>query len=487
MYDLFISFAHIDNEEERWVERFHEALQAALNKFLGRRTNVWRDPRLAGNDVLRSEIESAVAQSALLVAVLSESYFASKWCADELRMFRKAAAQTGGLQLGTKLRVFKVTKMPVHRDLPDLPESIGYVFHYLEAGTPFELEPGTLEFKRVLNKLAWDMKSTLAMMPQIGGAIRPVAEPTGVTVFLAETTSDLANDYDSLRSELELNGHEVVTARGLPYSARYPDPVREQLARARLAIHPIGTEYGLFPERADRSIVEIQYELSAEEAARRSDFDRVVWMSPERRTFWKELREPYEGRGPAFFQRLQDDPELRVTVLENLKTEVQRILVPPPPFASAEQPSHEGELARVSVYLIYEPSESDEMPADASAIDQWLFGQGFDVYYPPSDGDEAERRALHEDHLAKRDGVVIYHGPTDEKWLLAKTADVQKASYARAHPFRAQAIVVADPRTAAKQRFRLHGFEKIEMFGGFEASAFDHLASRLRSALEGVA
>lgn len=54
--DLFISYAHIDNqplnpEEKGWVSRFHASLEALLSMRLGQTAKIWRDDKLQGNDV----------------------------------------------------------------------------------------------------------------------------------------------------------------------------------------------------------------------------------------------------------------------------------------------------------------------------------------------------------------------------------------------------------------------------------------------------
>ena len=54
--NLFISYAHIDNEpltpgEKGWVTRFHTSLKALLSMRMGTEVQIWRDEKLQGNDV----------------------------------------------------------------------------------------------------------------------------------------------------------------------------------------------------------------------------------------------------------------------------------------------------------------------------------------------------------------------------------------------------------------------------------------------------
>ena len=133
---LFISYAHIDNlpltrEQQGWVSRFHVALDAMLSMRIGGPARIWRDQKLAGNDIFADEILAQFSKTALLISVLTPRYVASDWCAREVREFCKAAEQSGGVVVDRKLRVIKVIKTPVDDDhlLPEvLRDVLGYQF-----------------------------------------------------------------------------------------------------------------------------------------------------------------------------------------------------------------------------------------------------------------------------------------------------------------------------------------------------------------------
>src|SRR5262247_1641070 len=74
--DLFISYAHIDNqpltpEQKGWISRFHASLEALLSMRLGQAAKIWRDDKLQGNDVFADEIVDQFTQPAVLVSVLT--------------------------------------------------------------------------------------------------------------------------------------------------------------------------------------------------------------------------------------------------------------------------------------------------------------------------------------------------------------------------------------------------------------------------------
>ena len=100
--DLFISYAHIDNqpltcEQKGWISRFHATLEALLSMRLGQTAKIWRDDKLQGNDVFAEEIVDQFTQTAVLVSVLTPRYLYSEWCTRDVRELCKRAERSGGV------------------------------------------------------------------------------------------------------------------------------------------------------------------------------------------------------------------------------------------------------------------------------------------------------------------------------------------------------------------------------------------------------
>jgi hypothetical protein len=115
--DVFISYAHIDNQplpggQDGWVTVFHEALEQFLSRFKGGNARVWRDKKLRGNDVFSDEIMDQFPKTAALISVLTPRYLSSEWCTKEINGFCGVAQRTGGVVVENKARVFKVIKTP---------------------------------------------------------------------------------------------------------------------------------------------------------------------------------------------------------------------------------------------------------------------------------------------------------------------------------------------------------------------------------------
>jgi hypothetical protein len=470
MSDIFISYTHRDNaklsdEVHGWVDRFHEALQIRLNTLWGYEAEIWRDFKTQGNDLLTPTIEASVQNSSILISVLSPGYVHSDWCAKELDLFCEAAGKAGGLEVGTQSRIVKVIKTPVGRDAEAVHEalaaSIGYPFYRVdERGLPWEFDARSGEearrhFLNKVNELSYDICSTLEALTGKRSDRGLVAPPSGATVYLAETTSDLTSSCDQLRRELVQHGHRVLPGAPLQHSPTYADAVRDGLAQARISIHPVGKSYGVVPEGYDSSVIALQYQLAGSEVERRPGFVRLPWILPE--------TTPADERVRGFIASLQDDPRLLITTLDNLKSSVKEMLTPKITTRAAQPPAEHKQT--ISVYFIADTGDE----AAAKEYEDLLFSKGCEVIRPLGDAEETERRLDHEESLKSCDSVLVYHGGTTEFWLRTKLRDLQKAfGYGRGRPFLAQAVLLGDPDRPDKRAFRSNAIQVLAGFGGFD-------------------
>src|SRR5262245_5088866 len=291
-HHAFISYAHIDNEpltpgQKGWVAQFHATLQTMLSQRLGEKARIWRDDKLAGNDIFAEEIVGQFAKTALLISILTPRYLRSEWCTRELRTFCEAAALTGGLTVGNKSRVFKVVKTPVEAGatLPEqVQQMLGYDFFIVEEGDSKELDPAFGEetrqqFLSKLSSLAWQIAKSLQQLAQIESARATAAREARPVVFLADCGHDLRATRDQVMTDLLMHGYEVLPTEQLPMTedALVPE-LKAQLERSRLSIHLVGRKVGPIPDGpSERSLVVLENELAAARC-RESSLRRIIWL-----------------------------------------------------------------------------------------------------------------------------------------------------------------------------------------------------------------
>ncbi len=465
--DIFISYAHIDNEaltqeQEGWIASLHRVLEVRLAQLLGEKPRIWRDPKLQGNDYFGETLVDQLHRTALLVSVLTPRYVKSEWCVREAKEFVRAAEETGGVRVKDKARLFKVVKTPV--PLEDHPEEmqglLGYEFFEIDpqTGRPREFsrrfgpEAERLYWARV-EDLAYDICDLLELLRTKQGT--STAPASGHAVYLAETTFDLSQQRDQIRRELLQRGHTVLPDRPLPLRGPELEAfVGESLEGAALSIHLIGGTYGIVPEAATYSVGEVQNALAAERS-RAAGLPRLIWMPTG--------LEARDERQHAFVEALMNDPAVQhgadvlQTSLEDLKTIIQDRLAPraqtppaPPEAAAGQRPP--------LLYLI-----ADQADLEAVApLEDYLFDQGLEVALPLFEGEEGDIREDHVENLRMADAVLVYYGGATEAWLRGKLRDLRKApGFGRTAPFRATAVLVAGPADPRKARFRTHDVDAV--------------------------
>ena len=460
--DLFISYAHIDNqpltpEQQGWITRFHASLEALLSMRMGGNARVWRDNKLQGNDVFSEEIINQFSQTALLVSVLTPRYLNSEWCNKEVAEFCKRAEESGGIVVANKARIFKVLKAPVdtQESLPKVMQAVlGYEFFTIEDGTPLELDSAygekfAQDYNRKVGKLAWDISQllkTLKTGTDDNGHRKPnSAKPT---VYLAECSYDRTQAREILEGELKRHGNAVLPDQEMPRKeVEYVAAVEGLLKRCQLSIHLVGETYGGVPHGpSEKSVVVLQNEL----AAKRSKSDglkRIIWVpegthsgQPQQQAFINALHQDVEAQIGADLIT-KDIEGLKASVLAFLtRLEKPESQLPAEQAAAADQSK--------LIYLIC--NEKDRKAT--VPVRKFCRGLGFEVAIPAFEGDATAVREVHQQLMTNAAAVILFYGAGDEAWKRAIDNELKKMpGYRSGKPLLASYTFLADPRTTDKE------------------------------------
>jgi hypothetical protein len=445
-HDVFISYTHVDNELEagrHWVTQFHRDLEGRLRRLSGRRDlNVWRDERgrLDSSALVDDTIQDALSNTAVFVAILSPVYLLqSPYCTKERNYFLQVLAEQGGA--GMSNRIVKVAKTPI-RDLSLYPpefRATGIEHQFFDPATELEFDISAPDIRyrhfSALNDVAKEIADLLGRLEHRGGASRP-------TIFLAETSSDFAEERRKLRREFETR-FEILPSRDLRLLSgpEVVDSVKEDLRRSQLSVHPIGEHYGLIPELSDRSLVDLQLETAVTHG---SGIPRLVWLPPG--------ITPRDDRQRALVEQIKREfsnmpgVEVLERQIESVKAEIDRKLsVTPPSPSSADE--------TLNVYLMCD--DRDRKSAEClRRIRRQLYDHGFEVHWPPSEVSAESFAKLHREYLTSDDAFLIFYGDTDEAWVQGQLRELLKArGLRRNRPIRAQAVFLAGPPSVDKDDF----------------------------------
>src|ERR671915_1255769 len=123
-YDVFVSYAHVDNlplagAGTAWVSTLIQNLKVLLARKLGRDlAEIWMDPRLVGNVPLTPAILDSLGETATLLVILSTGYLASEWCQREKNQFLRLAEQRQ--HAGSRIFLVGINQAEVNRAPPQL-------------------------------------------------------------------------------------------------------------------------------------------------------------------------------------------------------------------------------------------------------------------------------------------------------------------------------------------------------------------------------
>jgi hypothetical protein len=475
--DIFISYAHIDNEalregEKGWITDLHRALEIRLSQLMGEKPRIWRDLKLQGNDFFGDEIVEQFPKTALVVSILTPRYVKSEWCIREVETFYKVAQSNLGFKIQNKSRLFKVIKTPVA--LNEHPEVIrdilGYDFYQIEQGSgrPREFTQtagsGTENaYWTKLDDLAHDIADLLLQMRSMGAPAHPnISEKSTPvpssksgkeTIYLAEASSDLRTQRDTVKRELTEYGYTVLPDIHLPLiEGELKEAAANLLEQSKLSVHLIGSNYGIVPEGTQKSIVVVQNEVATEKS-KSQKLSRIIWLPPGLAT--------EDSRQQSFIELLRTNSEAQFgaeileTSIEDLKLSIHNKLkkLREQELAAASKPNVEEQLDEgpKSIYLICDQRDLDK----TMELEDFFFNNGYEVLLPAFDGDETQIRIDHQENLKICNGVVIFYCEGNDLWLRAKTRDFLKiAGYGRTKPLNAKAIYLAPPDNVMKSRFR---------------------------------
>jgi hypothetical protein len=460
--DLFISYAHIDNQpippaDEGWISRFHASLEALLSMRMGGNARVWRDDKLQGNDVFADEIVDQFSQTAVLVSVLSPRYLNSEWCNKEVAEFCKSAEQSGGVVVENKARVFKVLKTPVdsQESLPSvLKDVLGYDFFTYDDGTPLELDPAygekyAQDYNRKVGKLAWNISQLLKNLetdPDLRENADDEQAASNPTVYLAECSYDRKQAREILEGELTRHGYTVLPDQQLPRDEEdYVAAVERSLQRCKLSIHLVGDTYGGVPDGpTQKSVVMLQNEIAAKQS-KSGTLRRVIWLP--------DGTHSQQAQQQAFIESLHQDAEAQFGAdlitggIEGLKSTIHATL------KKLEKPEPSQPVAQTSVdgtKLIYLICNEKDRKATVP-VRKFCRAQGFEVAIPAFEGDATAVRDAHQQLMINCDAVILFYGAGDEAWKRTLDNELKKMpGYRGGKPLRASYTYLADPKTADK-------------------------------------
>ena len=496
--DIFISYAHIDNDpliegKKGWVDFFVDLLRKRVRVRIGGEIEIFRDPQLQRFGKFSTQLNEALSASATFIGVLSPRYAESDWCLHELAEFGKRVGND---------RVIKVVKTAVDEQgyepevkalFAELQDVLDFRFYKKDESSHLfvDLQPEVIadHIPASLEKIDAIAQNLVTLLKQLRsshtsstsadthqstetekGVAAAVADQDQITVFLAETTRDVADKRNEVRSELLQFNCRVLPDQPLPADiGDLTNAIRSYLDQAKLSVHLLGANYGARPESEERSVPHIQYDL-ASETSRKNGLAPIVWMP--------DGLIPTETSQQKFVELVKNNsPEFLRSKLEDLKTEIHKKLKPE--SANGWEDESEGDPVNVCLFC-----HEQDMNSVGPLHSHLRLNEMFRVKLPLKD---AESFQGHKQLLQASDAVLLYYGTADEDWFVNIWRLIQRhVSAGRTRPILAKGIYAGQPSTTEKNLLESDDLVIIKNYGKFTPESLTPFVKKIRAAKGGL-
>jgi hypothetical protein len=296
-YDIFISYAHVDNvvfagQTNGWIEQFYVHLKKILARRFGRpdMVEIWWDQRILDpNTLFDHAIQEGIRKSAIMICLNSPGYSASDFCRKELDLFHsKSLREKTGLKAGSRSRFINVLLNNIpYKDWPrELEGTTGFVFHDARDARDFGDTVDTLsnEFKTEMQNLKdsiWELLNDFKNIQTQAAGQPEKSTGTGqdpFTIYMGEVADTLRKPRTRVIAELEKKGFKVIA--GIPPpddEAAHEQATTEALKKANLAIHMLDD----CPGRDIPGTADMWYPQKQTELALLSGKPQIIWVPKE--------------------------------------------------------------------------------------------------------------------------------------------------------------------------------------------------------------
>lgn len=470
--DILICYSQLDNETQ-WVDNFKKFIELMVTQVQGVKPNV---SQKSDTEEIN---ENDIANSTILIPILTSSFMASGVCLDTLETYAKSLSNS------KNKAIFKILKYPVPiNDQPSkLRDLLGYEFYQInyESGEVedykdfFSADAEKNYWMRMVD-LVYDIDEFLVKAKGKTNVIEIKPSIERKTIYLAETGRDLVIQKNIIRRELQRHGYNVFPNHTL--STNLDDlktNIKKEIEESSLSIHLIGNSYGEIPEGSKRSVVDLQNKIAAEKSAEiaesdtNKDFSRLIWISPN--------LENISEKQKSFIENIKRDTsslegaEILQNPLEDFKNIIREELIEKNliGFRNSNPDSDSKH-----VYIMHNKADKNEV----AKIKQQIEKSGFQVLLPEFEGELLELRQKHIDNLRNFDVALIYKGNVNDQWVQMKILDILKApGFGRSKPILGKAIIGVPGEVINQENYN----NEVEIISGEEKKISESLQYFLES------
>jgi len=453
-YDIFISYAHVDNmaiagQSHGWIQQFHDNLKQKLDRRYGRMGVVkiwWDDKKIDGAQLFDETIKEGIKKSALIICLNSPGYRQSKYCRQELEFFHeKAQSEPTGLKVADRSRIVHVllNNIPFEEWPSQLNGTTGFPFHDAlereDFGDPLKTNSEKyIEQMRDLRDALWHLITDF--QEQLSAKSIPLTPKSDAfTIYLGEVADTLRTQRKRIVSELEKKGFQVIT--GIPppdEEAAHQKATEDALQKADLAVHLLDR----YPGKEITGAPEIWYPQKQTEISLKTDKPQMIWL-PKETDFSKVEEEQYQ----KFLNNLEAG-KITSKAYEFIRGSKSTLAKQIMDFAeqlkiSQVEPPSQGE--KLSVLL--DTHLNDQ--AYAFDLGKALLENQVQPFINPQEDDPRKNINLLGDRIGRVRKMIFLYGKVSKEWLLERMSAALQLIITNNYPIEDFYIYLAPPEKQA--------------------------------------
>jgi len=381
VHDVFISYAHADNQGSSWVTHFRDELERELSTELtlwgGRRVAVWHDlARLKPGYTITNSIREALQRTSVVLSLWSPGYLASGYCAEEVATFQQACG--GRLIVNTQSRLIDALIRPAPAVLAFLKAQTRPIYADLsDNGWPAALDNGPFQqpFRGLVGAIAELLRAMRDQWPAVY-----VGLPSAGNAAIERCTAELLEDLSQAGYRRTPEIHPAFYGTDADLEA--------EMEQGLLSIH-------LLDDGQDALA------LRQVHIAQRRSQPMVVWFSPAARADRSGALDAIRRSGCEY------SDESFSEFVEHVKRKLDVLRAPQTP-APAVPPDP-------TVFVLFHPRAD---AAAASSVMRRIEAERFNVVKPGRGADRV---------IKESDGVLLYQRHATDEWFDSKLRTVGAA------------------------------------------------------------
>ena len=454
-YDIFISYAHMDNETfpgqtDGWILQFFQNLNLMLAKRFGRMNMIkiwWDNKKLDGSVLFDESIEDGIKKSAIMICLNSPCYEESDYCKQELNLFhKKAQGEAHGLKIGRRSRLIHVLLNNInHRKWPEsLAGTTGFPFHDANEAEDFgePLETNSKKYRhqmRTLRDALHQLITDFVKMADVTQSRDTVAAGK-YTIYLGEVADTLRSTRKRIIVELEKKGFQVITGIPPPDEAEAHQKATEKaLQKSNLAVHLLDR----YPGREIIGAPELWYPQKQTEISLQSSKDQMIWV-PSEIDFSEIEEEVYK----TFLTDLENGKVVKkpYEFVRGSKSTLANEIIMFAEQLQAKKVQKTTDKERLSVLL--DTHFNDQL--FALDLSKTLLENEIQPFINPQEDDPRKNINLLAERISQVRKLIFLYGNVSREWLLERMSAALQLIITRNYPIEDFFIYMAPPHKEIK-------------------------------------